>query len=88
MPAVLVIDPKELEAKWRNGSSAQQLAKMYNCSLGHIYKIRRKQKLDVRMKNSNAEPPPPTALDERLSRNSLVPSPWVLARIAALKAIR
>ena len=86
--AKINIDPVDLEKKWRAGFSAVQLAEMYDCNISKIYKTIREHKLPIVLKNSNKEPPPPSQLDERVSQESLMPSPWVRARIAEIQQIR
>ena len=88
MPAALKINSAYLEKEWREGATAAELARKYNCHVSQIYKIRRKNALAVEMKNSSKEPPAPTPLDERMSQESLMPSPFVLARIAELRKIK
>lgn len=88
MPAKIKINPAYLEKEWREGATAAELAKKYNCHVSLIYKIRQKNALAVVMQNGNKEPPAPTPLDERMSQESLLPSPWVRARIAELRGIK
>ena len=88
MPAKTKINPAYLEKEWREGATAAELAKKYNCHVSLIYKIRRRHHLAITTKNSNKEPPAPTPLDERVSQESLLPSPWVRARIAELRGIK
>lgn len=87
MPVKLNIDLHVLEQEWLSGLSAAQLARKYGCTPSQIYKIRSKHNLSIEMKNGNKEPEAPTPLDARMSKASLMPSPWVLARIAELKGI-
>ena len=84
MPVALKIDIKGLETDWRAGMKPAALAEKYGCSALHLYKLRSKHKLRVKMKNGSKEPAAPTARDEQLSGASLRLSPWVVARIAKL----
>jgi hypothetical protein len=88
MPAKKKINPAYLEKEWQEGATAAELARKYDCDVSLIYKIRSKNALAVKMKNGNKEPPAPTPLDERMSQMSLMPSPWVRARIAEIKKIQ
>lgn len=88
MPAALKINPAYLEKEWREGATALELAEKYQCHVSLIYKIRTRNSLEVAVKHSNKEPAAPTPLDERMSRESLMPSPSVLARIAELRGIK
>ena len=84
MPVALKTDIKGLEADWQAGMKPAALAEKYGCSVFHLYKLRSKHKLRVKMKNGSKEPRAPTAQDEQLSGESLRLSPWVVARIAKL----
>jgi hypothetical protein len=88
LPQKIVIDTVALEQQWASGVPAAQLAKVYNCSASQLYKVRKKHNLRVKLKNTSVEPGAPSRLDERLSKESLQYSPWVLARIAELRGIR
>jgi hypothetical protein len=88
LPQKLVIDTAALEQQWASGIPVAQLARAYNCSASVLYQVRKKHNLQVKLKNTSVEPGAPSRLDERLSKESLQYSPWVLARIAELKGIR
>ena len=88
MPAAMRINIEKLAKQWRAGVKPTKLAKQYGCSLGHIYRLKKRHKLKIKMKNTSCEPGAPTEFDDRLSANSLHFSPWVARRIAEIKKIR
>lgn len=81
-----MIDPHELERLWQSGETGTRLAKRYGVSYSHIYRLRKRHRLDVTLRNGSREPGPPTPEDDQASASGLDLAPWVAARVAVLRA--
>lgn len=85
MAEALDINLNELEKDWQAGMKPSDLARKYGCNPRHLYTLRRRYNLQVKMKNGIKEPAAPSHLDEYLSGESLELSPWVVARISEIQ---
>jgi hypothetical protein len=81
-----MIDLNELERLWQSGETGTRLAKRYGVSYSHIYKLRKRHRLDVTLRNGSHEPGPATAEDGLASAAGLDLAPWVARRVAVLRA--
>lgn len=81
-----MIDPLELEERWRTGVSVTRLAQHYRCHYSHIYKLRAKYALQVGQLRNSREPPAPSPEDDAASMSSTRLSPYVQHRLVVLAA--
>ncbi len=77
-----MLDNPELAANLWSGAP-KDLAKRFNCDVNVVYKLRKR----LGKKKKDTEQPAPSQLDDRMSKESLMPSPWVMARIAEIRGI-
>ena len=79
------VDIAELRLLWSAGWSVKELAARYCVGETCICALRKKHKLEDRMRPQCSEPPAPSPEDATASEDSLRLSPWVQARINELR---